>query len=75
MPASVFQMPATLLKKKLWYSCFAVNFVKSLRIPSLQRTSGRLTAFIKFSLIHVAFVKKIICPKQFLFVIQINHAN
>ena len=25
--------PATLLKKRLWYRCFAVNFVKFLRIP------------------------------------------
>ena len=25
--------PATLLKKRLWHSCFPVNFVKFLRIP------------------------------------------
>ena len=34
--------PATLLKKKLWYRCLPVNFVKLLRIPFLQNTSGRL---------------------------------
>ena len=26
--------PATLLKKRLWYRCFSVNFAKFLRIPS-----------------------------------------
>ena len=34
--------PAALLKKKLWHSCFSVNFAKFLRIPFLQSTSGRL---------------------------------
>ena len=32
--------PATLLKKRLWHKCFPVNFVKFLRIPFLQNTSG-----------------------------------
>ena len=31
--------PATLLKKRLWHSCFPVNFVKFLRTPFLQNTS------------------------------------
>ena len=31
-----------LLKKKLWHSCFPVNFAKFLTIPFLQNTSGRL---------------------------------
>ena len=35
-------MSATLLKKRLWYRCFLVNFVKFLRTPFLQNTSGRL---------------------------------
>ena len=35
-------MPATLLKKRLWHRCFPVNFVKFLRAPFLQNTSGRL---------------------------------
>ena len=34
--------PATLLKKILWRRCFPVNFVKFLRTPFLQNTSGRL---------------------------------
>ena len=34
--------PATLLKKRLWYRCFQVNFVKFLRTPFLQDTSERL---------------------------------
>ena len=33
--------PATLLKKRHWHRCFPVNFVKFLRIPFLQNTSGR----------------------------------
>ena len=31
---------ATLLKKRLWHSCFPVKFVKFLRTPFLQNTSG-----------------------------------
>ena len=34
--------PVTLLKKRLWDSCFPVNFAKFLRTPFLQNTSGRL---------------------------------
>ena len=33
---------AALLKKRLWHRCFPVNFVKFLRTPFLQNTSGRL---------------------------------
>ena len=29
-------------KKRLWYKCFSVNFVKFLRLLFLQNTSGRL---------------------------------
>ena len=32
--------PATLLKKRLWYRCFLLNFAKLLRIPFLQNTSS-----------------------------------
>ena len=32
--------PATLSKKRLWYRCFPVNFVKFLRTPFLQNTCG-----------------------------------
>ena len=34
--------PATLLKKKLWHRCFAVNSMKLLRTPYLQSTPGGL---------------------------------
>ena len=34
--------PATLLKKRLWYRCFPVNFVKFPRTSFLQNTSGQL---------------------------------
>ena len=34
--------PTTLLKKRLWRRCFPVSFVKFLRTPFLQNTSGRL---------------------------------
>ena len=34
--------PTTLLKKRLWHRCFPANFVKFLRTPFLQNTSGRL---------------------------------
>ena len=34
--------PATLLKKRIWHRCFPVNFVKFLRTPFLQNTSGRM---------------------------------
>ena len=32
--------PATLLKKRLWHRCFLVNFLKILRKPFQQNTSG-----------------------------------
>ena len=35
----------TLLKRKLWQRCFHVDFVKFLRTPSLQNTSGRLLLY------------------------------
>ena len=34
--------PATLLKKRLWYRCFPVNFAKFLTKPFLKNTSWRL---------------------------------
>ena len=39
--------PGTLLKNRLWHRYFPVNFVKFLRTPFLQNTSGRL--FLKIS--------------------------
>ena len=41
--------PAILLRKTLWHRCFPVNFVKYLRTPFLQNTSGRLLpTFLRF---------------------------
>ena len=37
--------PATLLKKRLCYRCFSVNFAKFLRPPFLKNTSWRLLLF------------------------------
>ena len=39
---SLFFNKVFLLKKRLWHSCFPVNFAKFLRAPFLQNTSGRL---------------------------------
>ena len=36
--------PAALLKKKLWHSCFPVNFVKYLRTHFLENTSGTIAS-------------------------------
>ena len=42
--------PANSLKKRLWHRCFPVKFVKFLRTPFLQNSSGRLfLVFISFS--------------------------
>ena len=44
----------TMLKKRLWYSCFPVNIAKFLRIPFLHNTSGRLTyCWISFSTVKL----------------------
>ena len=40
--------PATLLKKRLWYRLFPVNFVKFLRTPFLQNTSERLLLYVGY---------------------------
>ena len=39
------RVSATLWKKRLWHSCFPVNFVKFSRSPFLQNTSGRLLLY------------------------------
>ena len=44
----------TLLKKRLWHSCFPVNLSKFLRKPFLQNTSGQLLLYLlnqNFSLV------------------------
>ena len=51
--------PATLLKMRHWHRCFPVNFVKFLKTPFFQNTSGRLL-LIFGSLRH--FITK--CDKE-----------
>ena len=43
--APPYLRPATLLKKRLWYRCFPVNFAKFPRTTFLQNTSGRLLLY------------------------------
>ena len=52
--------PATLLKKRRWYRCFPVNFVKFPRTPFLQNTSERL-------LLNVGYLSKSISWNYFMF--------
>ena len=40
--------PVTLLKKRLWHRFFPMDFVKFLKIPFLQNTSGRLLLHFTF---------------------------
>ena len=44
MPESLFliKLQAESLQKRLWHRCFPVSFLKFLRTPFLQNTSGRL---------------------------------
>ena len=44
--------PATLLKMRLCYRCFPVNFAKFLRTSFLQNTSGRLLVKKSFSKVN-----------------------
>ena len=37
-------------KQRLWHRCFPVNFVKFLRTPFLQKTSGRLPLIYAFQI-------------------------
>ena len=47
--------PATLLKKRLWYGCFPVNFVKLLRTPFFKNISGRLLlCFEQGQIFHIS---------------------
>ena len=48
--------PATLLKKRLWHRYFPVYFLKFLRTPVLQNTSGRLLLdHVAFEIIQLSF--------------------
>ena len=42
--------PATLLKKKLYHKCFPVNFLKFLRTPFSQKSSGQLLTLFYWTL-------------------------
>ena len=46
--------PATLLRKRVWHRCFPVNFVKFLRTPFLQNTSGYcfFVDYLKLNFMH-----------------------
>ena len=81
------QRPATLLKKRLWYRCFPVNFEKFLRTPSLQNTSGGCYCelniailcyyWISFSSLYI-YLKETFPPQNIfhsLFYLKINHHN
>ena len=57
--------PTTLLKKRLWHRCFPINFVKFLRTPFLQNTSGRL-------LLHV-LKKYLLCTLSRSSLVQTSH--
>ena len=52
-----FQWPATLLKKRLWHRCFAVNFANFLRTPSLHNTSDDcfLNSWVMSVLTNIVF--------------------
>ena len=60
------QENACIIKKRLWYRCFPVNFVKFLTTLFLQDTSGQLLLrFITFLLfICCNFIKNYFCPKE-----------
>ena len=61
--------PATLLKKRLWHSCFPVNFAKFSRTSFLQNTPGRLLLCSVIQVIEdEGFVNKLLL----LFYININ---
>ena len=52
-----FLQAATLLKNKLWHSCFPVNFRNILRAPFLQNISGQLLLMVlNNALITVIYV-------------------
>ena len=48
--------PATLLKKRLWQSCFPVHFVNCLRTSFLQNTSWRLLLFLCYYHVNYNYV-------------------
>ena len=67
-------VPATLLKKRLWHRCFPVNFMKFLRTPFLQNTSGGCS-LTQFSHTEIFEVYHALCNKQILKVHQCRYEN
>ena len=64
--------PATLLKKRLWHSCFPVKFAKLPRTPFLQNTSERLLLyFLRCVNMMSISTKKRLCFSGFQMTIQI----
>ena len=49
------QQASNFIEKRLWHRCFPVNFMKFLRTPFLQNTSGRLLLFVQ----NVYYLKNI----------------
>ena len=59
-----------ILKKRLWHRCFPVNFVKFLRAPHLQNTSGgllleKIVKYLPYCTRHCAIIStcSLCCPK------------
>ena len=60
--------PATLLKKKLWYRCFSVNFVKFLRTPFLPENLWWLPLPIPsrlYQVEHFCYSEQVIPSRRF----------
>ena len=55
--------PATLLKRRLWHRCFAVNFAKFLRAPFVTEHLWWLLLLIPFNLLLVDSVSMLILKK------------
>ena len=45
-------VPATLLKKRLWHSCFPVNFVKFLKTPATEYLQATASAIYGQHIFH-----------------------
>ena len=56
-------VPATLLKRRLWHRCFAVNFAKFLRTPFVTEHLWWLLLLIPFNLLLVDSVSMLILKK------------
>ena len=55
--------PATLLKKRLWHSCFSANFAKFVRTPFSYNTSGDcFWRVFFFSVSRLSQINKIVWP-------------